>query len=179
MTKTLKRLDLLLKEVKDPHTQENFWRLKNLLSDLSISGVPGPQGPQGPVGPSGSTLAAEYAAALKVTRVANEAILKGDALYAVSSTHVALAGASTLIGKATVFGFADANAASGDNIVVTLAGILEDPLFSVFTVNSPLFLDVSGGITDVKRSSGFHVIIGKSLGSNQIFISIREPLHLA
>lgn len=179
MTKVLKRLDLLLREVQDPIAQENFYRLKNLLSDLSISGIPGPQGPQGPAGPSGSTVSSEYAGALKVTRVANEAILKGDALYSVSATHVALAGASTTIDKATVFGFADADANIGDNVIVTLAGVLADPSFSVFTVNSPLFLDTTGAITDTKRLSGYHVIIGKSLGSSEIFIAIRDPILLS
>ncbi len=49
----LKRLDLLLKEIQDPHAQENFWRIKQYIESLgdgSLVGPPGPQGPQGPAG---------------------------------------------------------------------------------------------------------------------------------
>ena len=182
MAKQLKRLDLLIKEVIDPHAQENFWRLKNYIDELAKSGLvgsQGPQGPPGPAGPSGSTTDADFAGALKVTRVANATIVKGDALYAVSSTHVDLASANTSLGEATVFGFALNNADPSEDVEVLILGVLEDAVFSVFTLNSPLFLDVTGGITDTKRTSGYHVVVGKALGANQIFITIRDPLVIA
>lgn len=54
MAKQLKRYDLLLREVQDPHAQENFWRLRRILDDLGSSGISGPQGPQGDQGPAGA-----------------------------------------------------------------------------------------------------------------------------
>ena len=54
-----KRVDLLLKEIQDPHAQENFHRLKLYLENLKSStgagsGSVGPAGPPGPTGPAGT-----------------------------------------------------------------------------------------------------------------------------
>lgn len=56
MTKQLKRLDLFVREIQDPHAQENFWRLKRIFEDISVSGVAGPPGPPGPAGAPGEGL---------------------------------------------------------------------------------------------------------------------------
>lgn len=183
MAAKLKRLDLLLREVQDPYAQENFWRLRQYIENLEksgLGGIPGPQGPQGPPGPPGiSGGVADFAGALKVTRVASVAITLGDAVYAISSTHVGLADASATVAEAMVFGFALNNASPGADVDVLILGVLEDPIFSIFTVNFPLFLDEAGGVTDVKRTSGYHVVIGKALGGNQIFVSIKDPVVIA
>ncbi len=51
---TRNRLDLLIKEVKDKYSQENFLKLRRYLNSLDLgSGGVGPQGPQGPAGPPG------------------------------------------------------------------------------------------------------------------------------
>lgn len=56
---TTPQLDLLLKEIKDPYVQENFYKLKSYINNLKTSigtggtgpqGVPGPAGAQGPAG---------------------------------------------------------------------------------------------------------------------------------
>jgi hypothetical protein len=177
VSKKLKRLDLLFREVQDLAAQENFYRIKAYIDSLAGSGIVGPPGPQGPPGISGGV--ADYAGALKVTRVASVSISLGDAVYAISSTHVALADASNTIDEAMVFGFALNNAAPGADVDVLILGVLEDPIFSIFIVNAPLFLDEVGGVTDVKRTSGYHVVIGKALGGNQIFVSIKDPVVIA
>jgi hypothetical protein len=179
VSKTIKRLDLLFREVQDLAAQENFYRIKAYIDNLSSNGIAGPQGPPGPAGPPGTVGVAEYAGALKITRVASVSITLGDALYAISSTHVALADASNTIAEAMVFGFALNNASPGADVDVLILGVLEDPIFSIFTVNSPLFLDEAGGITDLKRTTGYHTVIGKSLGGNQIFVSIKDPVVIA
>lgn len=53
MSKPIKKLDLLIREVQDAHAQENFWKLKLYLDNLETNGLTGPQGPQGPAGPQG------------------------------------------------------------------------------------------------------------------------------
>ena len=55
MTKVIKRLDLLLREVQDPYAQENFLRLKRILEDIELSGNAGPPGPPGPPGVPGTS----------------------------------------------------------------------------------------------------------------------------
>lgn len=57
MTKKIRRLDLLLKEVTDPVAQENFWRLKRLYDDGTLGGTgsTGAAGAQGPAGAPGVT----------------------------------------------------------------------------------------------------------------------------
>ena len=49
-----KRLDLLLKEIADPYVQENFYKLKTYIENLTTSGGgTGTQGLTGPAGPAG------------------------------------------------------------------------------------------------------------------------------
>lgn len=48
MSKTVKRLDLLFREVQDLAAQENFYRIKAYIDNLAATGLVGPQGPQGP-----------------------------------------------------------------------------------------------------------------------------------
>lgn len=177
MSKKIKRIDLLFREVSDAHAQENFYRLKTFLDNLAANGLAGPPGPVGPPGPSAELAA--FANALKVTRIANVDLTKGDVVYAISTTHVDLATGDDTASKATVFGFVLTNALAGANVDILILGVLEDPIFSVFTLNDPLFLDVAGGVTDTKRISGYHVVVGKSLGGNQIFVNIRDPLVIA
>lgn len=124
---------------------------------------------------SGSSVFSTFAGSLKVTRTASVDIASGDALYAVSATHVGLADAASTTDKALVFGFAMETVLAGSDVDVMLMGVLVDPIFSIFSVNTPLFLDETGGITDTRRTSGFHVVIGKALGANQIFVSIKDP----
>jgi len=180
VSKTIKRLDLLFREVQDSVAQENFYRIKAYMDNLANTGLVGPPGPQGPAGPPGiSGGVADFAKASKVTRTASVAITLGDAVYAISSTHVGLADASNTVAEAMVFGLALNAASPGADVDVLILGVLEDPIFSIFTVNAPLFLDEAGGITDVKRLTGYHVVIGKALGGNQIFVSIRDPVVIA
>lgn len=54
MIKSLKTLDLFIKEIDNKHAQENFSKIKDYLSTLSISGGTGPQGPAGPAGAPGA-----------------------------------------------------------------------------------------------------------------------------
>ena len=171
MSKKIKRIDLLFREVSDAHAQENFYRLKTFLDNLAANGLADPPGP--------SAELAAFANALKVTRIANVDLTKGDVVYAISTTHVDLATGDDTASKATVFGFVLTNALAGANVDILILGVLEDPIFSVFTLNDPLFLDVAGGVTDTKRISGYHVVVGKSLGGNQIFVNIRDPLVIA
>lgn len=126
----------------------------------------------------GDQQALASAVALKITRTAGEDILTGDALVAINNTTVGLATNDSTAQDATVLGFADHAALTGEQITITLMGVISDTSFSVFTVNSLLFLDVAGAITDVRPTTGYLTTIGHSLGSNDIFVSIQKPVKL-
>lgn len=119
-----------------------------------------------------------FAAALKITRVASVNLLKGDALRAVSNTHVTIADSTLTVQDATVIGFADADTLAGANVTITLMGVINDASFSIFSVNSLLFLDTLGAITDVRPTTGYLTVVGHSLGSGDIFASIQKPVKL-
>ena len=170
------QLNLLLKEIQDPYAQENFYRLKLYLENQ--------------LGSTGSltqvinnittgTLNAQSATKLKITRIAQEPILSQEVVKAYSDTHVNLATANLLRDNATVLGVSDNDAAVGENVDIILLGVVSNPAFSVFSLHDPLFLDVDGGITNVKRTTGFHTIVGECLGGNQILFKAEKPITLA
>ena len=47
------KLDLLLREVADRYSQENFYKIKTFLENLEMTTATGATGPQGPAGPKG------------------------------------------------------------------------------------------------------------------------------
>ena len=173
------RLDFLLREIEDPYVQESLYKLKIFLDNLQADeGLVGPRGPQGPPGPQGpAAVDAESATKLKVTRTAGEDILASEIVRASSATEVLLAtGDTSNKEEAQVFGVAEADALLGEDVDIILLGVITDSAFSVFNVNDPLFLDADGGITNVKRLSGFHVPIGKALGGDDILFQAANPI---
>lgn len=126
-----------------------------------------------------STGTVDSATKLKLTRTAQEAILKGEVVRAFSTTHVSLATANDTKDKAQIFGVADNDAAIGEDVSVILLGVSTDPAFSVFALNDQLFLDEDGGITNTKRTTGYHVTVGKSLGGNDILFNPGVPAVIA
>jgi hypothetical protein len=129
--------------------------------------------PSTPVGKSAS---------LVLDRVAGEDILKGDLVRASTGNKVIIADPNTSsIQDATVLGIALNGALNNEPVEVLVLGIVNDVDFSVFSVNSPLFLDLDGGITDerpVSPSKKYLCYIGKSLGGGDIFINISNPTTL-
>ena len=119
------------------------------------------------------------AAATVVDRKAAVTILRGDVVRASSLDFVSLADASTTQINATALGVALNDAAVNSDVEVLVLGIIADPIFSVFAVNDLLYLDVDGGLTNVRRLSGYLTPVGKSLGGNEIFINVGQPLKLA
>lgn len=118
------------------------------------------------------------ASLLQISKVASENITKGDLVYSTSSTHVGVATCNSTLDRAMVLGIAASSALSGATVSVILLGAITDSIFSVFTINRLLYLDEAGAIADAKPASGYLTPIGKSLGSNTIFISIGNPTKL-
>lgn len=170
------RVDFLLNEIEDEYVRENFYRLKLFLENLDLGDdiiniVNN-------IISSGSSDAVN-ATRLKITRIAQEAILAQDVVKAFSATHVELATADATREDATIIGIADNDANIGESVNVVLLGVVTNAAFTIFNVNDPLFLDVDGGITNIKRSSGFHTIVGKSVGGTDILFQPSNPITIA
>lgn len=173
MTKTLKQLDLFLKEVKDPVAQENFWRLRRILEDITSSGLPGPQGPPGPPGQSGTP-----GTNLVVLKTAGETISAGKAVYLDTATVVKLSDHS-VVARQKCIGVAKTAATIGNPIEIIVDGAFEDAIFSGFTINEPVWVGLSGVLTQTPPTSGVLLEAGYYLGENKIEIEIKRPIILA
>ena len=121
--------------------------------------------------------AAEF---LSETKTYVETISALKLVNATSQTHVQIADPSTLFEDSKTLGLATSFGNSGDQRPIILFGKVEDVSFN-YTVNTLLYLDVNGSITDVPPSlptSQFSVNIGYSLGTGAIFLNIQEPIEL-
>ena len=122
------------------------------------------------------------ATSLQVTRTALEEIFSGECVMSSSASEVRLATNDQTVDKALVLGIAVNHALPGENVTVVIMGVINNSNYSAFTLNSPLFLDSNGGITDVRPvlpTSKYLLQVAKSLGSNSIFIQIETPTQLA
>lgn len=118
---------------------------------------------------------------LVVQRFASEAILKFEVVSATGTTTVKLAHNNTTNDDAFAVGVALNDASIGQKVDVLIMGVISDPSFSVFPLNSTLFLDVDGGITDVKPTlplAKSNTILGRSFGSGDVFINVQRPSFL-
>lgn len=176
MSKTVKRLDLLIREVEDPHAQENFYRLKNYIDNFQSSGATGPQGPQGPAGPAGPS--GVPGTSLVVTKTAGETISAGKAVYLDTATVVKLSDHS-VVARQKCIGVAKTAATLGNPIEVITDGVFEDAIFSGFTINEPIWVGTSGTLTQTPPTSGVLLEAGYYLGENKIEIEIKRPIILA
>jgi hypothetical protein len=178
----MKKLRLLLPQVLQKETRENFRRIQEFFEELQQMGVlesggTGPQGPIGPQGPAGPP--STQASQLIVQRTAYEDILKGDCIVAHTTLgQVKLGTNDTTTSDASVLGVAMDDYLTGALVDVLLLGVISDAIFAVFPVNTHLFLDTSGGITDIKPTTGYLTYIGKSLGGGEILVNPSAPLQL-
>jgi len=131
--------------------------------------------------PASTETTVERAAKLTITRIAAEPILTGEPVYSSSTGFVSVADPTGTSHEANVLGIAMSDANTNDSVDILILGVISDPIFSVFSPSSPLFLDDNGGVTDVRPAfpaKNYLTILGKSLGGNDIFISIASPLAL-
>jgi len=173
VTKTLKRLDLLVREVKDPHAQENFWRLRNLIEDLSSNGIAGPQGPQGPAGPAGPTpVSVPKLVATFNTDVGTLAThllrVNGDNTVTQITDNLA----ATIPNGVFGVGLSKPSALQID---VVFTGIVGG--YSGFTIGSPLFISTLGVPTHTPPATGMVQQIGFAVSATELFVSLMQPMR--
>lgn len=175
MTKVLKRLDLLLRDIQDPQAQENFYRLKRILEDISSSGLAGPQGPPGPPGPPGSPGPATSAPKLVATFDTDALTLATNFVRVTSGNTVERItdNAATTIPNG-IFGVG-LSKPSTLQIEVTFTGIVGG--YSGFTIGSPLFISTTGLPTHTPPTTGMVQQIGFAISSTELFVQLMQPMR--
>lgn len=170
MTKTLKRLDLLIREVQDPHAQENFWRLRNIIEDLSSSGIPGPAGVPGPVGPTPTSVPKLIATFNTDVGTLATHLLKvnGDNSVTKITDNMAATIPNGLFGV----GFSKP---SSLQIEVIFSGIIGG--YSGFTAGLPLFVSTSGAPTHTPPTTGMVQQIGFAISTTEFFVSFMQAMR--
>ncbi len=168
----------LYKDSFNRTTEANNYEPSDFISSYSPTGASKPiiTGLDGLI--DASLIPAAPASSLQLTRIAQEAITKGDNVYSVSNTHVGVADYNLTLAKAMVLGVAANDALAGENVLVVVLGVINDSIFNIFAVNRPLYLDAAGGMTDEKPTAGYLVPVGKSLGSGYIIINPGYPSRL-
>jgi hypothetical protein len=129
-----------------------------------------------------TAISAQYALSQQTTRIAAEAILIGEPVYSHSDTQCGVGTNNDTKGKATILGIALNGGAIGDTINILVSGPMTNSLFSAFALNTLLFLDIDGGITDVrptKPTAHYLAPIAKAEGNNTIFIQIGNITQLS
>lgn len=121
------------------------------------------------------------AATLVVDRIATGTIFRGDVVRATTANHVSIGDSSLTLSDSTALGVALNNASDNDPVEVLILGIISDSIFNIFSVNSILFLDDAGGITDIKPtkpSRNYITVVGKCLGGGEVLVDIQQPITL-
>lgn len=113
---------------------------------------------------------------LKITLIASENISALKMIYMTGPTSGGL-GDTTDLNKFDAIGIALTAAVTGNTFEALLFGRVEDGFFN-YPVNTSLYLDINGNITDIAPITGYSVLIGKGLGTGAIFIDIERPIIL-
>lgn len=81
------------------------------------------------------------------------------------------------LSSSTVFGITIVAAQTNESTQVKTYGILRDSSFN-WPVNTQLYLDINGSLTDTAPTIGFRTLVATSQGVGAIFINIQEPITL-
>ncbi len=81
------------------------------------------------------------------------------------------------LSSSTVFGITIVAAQTNESTQVKTYGILRDSSFN-WPVNTQLYLDINGSLTDTAPTTGFRTLVATSQGVGAIFINIQEPITL-
>ncbi len=139
---------------------------KNLTLDIDLN-------PKTVTVPSDEALSAQT---LKVVATAGEIISATKLVYMVTDGVCALANRLD-VDKKDAIGIALNASVVGGQVSILLFGRFTDSFFN-YPVNTSLYLDIDGNITDIAPSTGYSVLIGKGLGTGAVFIDIERPIIL-
>ena len=115
---------------------------------------------------------------VKVTKTASENISALQLVIADGETGVLVAEKNSTFQDAQVLGIALNAATTGNDVEVVTFGEVSDPTFSSLTENNPIFLGDNGSIIQSVTAGDFLTEVGKSIGGNGIFVTIKQPIEL-
>lgn len=118
---------------------------------------------------------------LVINRITVEPVLKTEIVAATGATTVKLAHNNTTSDDAFAIGMALNDADTGEKVDILIMGVINDPIFTAFPLNSTVFLDTDGGTTDVRPirpSATSSTIIGRSFGNGEVFVNVQRPVFL-
>jgi hypothetical protein len=127
------------------------------------------------------SITADNSTYLVIQRIASESIIRTDVVAYNNMGEIKLANNNTTVDDAFVVGMALNNGNIGDLIDVLVMGIINDPIFNVFPLNSTIFLDTIGATTDVKPvppSASSTTVVGRSYGNGEVFINPLRPVFI-
>lgn len=132
---------------------------------IGEQGLPGPTGPVGPAGSAIQTLTAGEALGGHRFVVSDAA---GNAIYADQSiaTH-----ANKVLGMTT------GAALLGASVQIQQSGEYVEPTWT-WALDTPIWLGLSGLMTQTAPTTGFSMIVGFPITSTKILIAMREPIFL-
>jgi hypothetical protein len=120
---------------------------------------------------------------LIVQKIAEEPIVEFDLVYVTATGGVKVSDNNLGSNEAFVLGMALADTAIGIKVDVLILGVISDPIFAALALNTPIYLDTGGALTDdiPKKINGanYATPIGRALGSGSVLISVSPPLTLS
>ena len=116
-------------------------------------------------------------ASIDFTRTCGQTISALKLVTSDTDNRIIYAESGDTFEKSQVLGLALDAGAEDDLISVRAFGLVADPFFA-FAAGVNLYLGASGVITDTPPSTGFRVLVGKSLGIGEVFIDVSETIIL-
>jgi hypothetical protein len=138
-----------------------------------FTGPPGMPGAQGPPG-SGSGSADQ----ITLQKIAGETISAIKAVFASSDTEIKLSDNSDALRQYCI-GITKTGGNLGDTLDIVTDGILQDASLAAFNINEPVWVGLSGALTQTPNSVGVLIEVGYYLGQNKIEVEIKRPIILA
>lgn len=171
-------IKVIYKNANNISTEASVYTSSEFVSSFSGSGIkPVTTNSSGII--DSSLLPGVPASSVQIVRKATVPIQRGDCVKADNDTHVSPAFFNGTYGDATVIGVASNSALVGEDVTIVIMGVIVDSIFNIFPVNTQLFLDIDGAMTDGRVLSGFSTLVAKSLGNGSIFITVREPQRMS
>ena len=133
--------------------------------EVALQGPPGPPGAAGLSGGAGMTAIA------------------GEALGGHRAVVLDAAGAAFYADRATpahfgrVAGITTGAAIIGASVSLARTGVLTEPSWA-WTANAPVFLGLTGLLTQIVPATGFLQVVGVALSATTLFVNPREPLAI-
>jgi len=160
-----KRFDFLIKEIPDRYTQENFLKLRQWLVDFQkqIDSINVE---------SSSNVAFNTQTVVTMTKKSIGALSALRAVQQLDDDEITTATNNGTYQDAQVLGVSKTAAGgAGVDVEVVTFGEIKDAAFNSYVINQPVFLGISGALTQTAPVTGFSVTVGFCNAPGSIFVN--------